>query len=256
MLCWQCHRRLRRSLRNFSSDISSQKKGDARGPSLITDLSSSSMYAHRLEFLLPGIRDCGLATIGEHDRRAVGGVQRKQLQAGCDFGGLREQGRNVLRADCFQICYPDSQFVNFVEPYSFQLIAFIDCNRFNDPLRLRPHKIDRQQSVLQVRTHHLHSISQYKGALELARGNATVDVLPALVVLLTPANNQLTLLNRDIELVAGEPCHRQGNSQPIRAVPLVRNALDVVRWITVGGLADAIEHALDLVEAEQKWARK
>src|SRR5580704_13366752 len=59
-----------------------------------------------------------------------------------------------------------------------QSIALIDCNRLNDALGLRAHKIDRQQSVLQVRSGHHHALRQHERALELARGDAAVDVLP------------------------------------------------------------------------------
>jgi hypothetical protein len=150
----------------------------------------------------------------------------------------------------------DSQFINAVEPYSFQLIAFIDCNRFNDPLRLGPNEIDRQQSILQIRAHNLHSIGQHEDALELARRYAAVNVLPGLVILLTPANNELTLLNRNIELVAGESSDRQGNPQPVWTVPFAGDALDVVGRVAVCRLADAIEYTLNLIEAEQERARK
>ena len=37
------------------------------------------MYAHCLELLAPGISDRGFAAVGEHDRRAVSGMQREQL---------------------------------------------------------------------------------------------------------------------------------------------------------------------------------
>jgi hypothetical protein len=68
------------------------------------------------------------------------------------------------------------------------------------------------ESVLQVRAGHLHAIRQHESALELARGDAAMDVLPAFVVLLTAADNELALLYRDIELVAGKPRHRKGNA--------------------------------------------
>src|ERR1700690_44865 len=91
-----------------------------------------------------------------------------------------------------------------VESYRVSIIARIDCDRFNDALGLRAHQVDRQQSVLQVRPQYLHAVRQHESALELARGDAAVDVLPAFVVLLPPANHQLTFLDADVELVAGE----------------------------------------------------
>src|SRR5580692_303860 len=142
-----------------------------------------------------------------------------------------------------------------VESYRVSIITRIDCDRFNDALGLRAHQVDRQQSVLQIRPQYLHAVRQHEGALELARGDAAVDVLPAFIVLLPAADDELALLYADIELVAGETRHRKSNAQPLRAVPVARNAFDVVRRIAPRGLADAIKHALDLVEAKQKGTR-
>src|ERR1700731_284861 len=120
-----------------------------------------------------------------------------------------------------------------VEPYRVSIITRIDCDRFNDALGLRAHQIDRQQSVLQVRPQYLHAVRQHESALELARGDAAVDVLPAFVVLLPAADDELALLYADIELVAGETRDRKGNAQPFRTVPVSGNALDVVRRIAL-----------------------
>src|SRR6202044_1982533 len=140
----------------------------------------------------------------------------------------------------------------FVESYRISIVAGIDCDRFNDALGLRARQIDRQQAVLQVRSQYLHAIRQHEGALELPRGDAAVDVLPAFIVLLPAADDELALLYGDIELVAGKTRHRKGNTQPLGTVPVARNALDVVRGIPVCGLPDSIEHALDLIEAKQE----
>ena len=48
------------------------------GRSDYSPVRSCSVHADRLELLAPGIGDSGFAAVGEHDRRAVGGVQRKQ----------------------------------------------------------------------------------------------------------------------------------------------------------------------------------
>src|SRR5580693_3282722 len=142
-----------------------------------------------------------------------------------------------------------------VESYRVSIVARIDCDRFNEALGLRAHQVDRQQSVLQVRPQYLHAVRQHKGALELARGDTAVDVLPAFIVLLPAADDELALLYADIELVAGEARHRKSNAQAFRTVPVSRNAFDVVRRIALRGLADAIEHTLDLVEAKQEGTR-
>src|ERR1700730_3019123 len=115
-----------------------------------------------------------------------------------------------------------------VESYRVSIITRIDCDRFNDALGLRAHQVDRQQSVLQIRPQYLHPVRQHEGALELARGDAAVDVLPAFVVLLPAADDELALLYADIELIAGENRDRKCNAKTFRAVPGPRNALDVV----------------------------
>ena len=82
---------------------------------------------------------------------------------------------------------------------------FIDSNCLNDLFRFRPGEVDGQQPVLQIRTQHMHPFCQHEGALEVARGNAAMDVLPGLVVLLAAADDELIFLNGHIELVAGKP---------------------------------------------------
>ena len=49
-----------------------------------------------------------------------------------------------------------------------------------------------------------------------------------------------------------KPATAKRNAQPLRLFPSRGNAFDIVGRIAVGGLADAIEHTLDLVEAKQK----
>ena len=85
---------------------------------------------------------------------------------------------------------------------------FIDSDCLNDPFRLRPGEINRQQPVFQVRAQHLHPLRQHKGTLEVARGDAAMDVLPGLFLLLAAADNELVLLSSYIELVAGKSGNR------------------------------------------------
>src|SRR5947209_12806325 len=63
----------------------------------------ASVHADGLQFIAPGIRDRSFAAVGQHDRCAVGGVKRKQLQARRDLRRLGKQPRHVLRADLFYI---------------------------------------------------------------------------------------------------------------------------------------------------------
>ena len=81
----------------------------------------------------------------------------------------------------------------------------------------RTREVDRQQPVLQIRPQHLHAVRQHEGALELARRDAAVEILPGLLVLLPTADDELAFLDGDVELVAGEPRNRQRDAQPFRA---------------------------------------
>src|SRR5579862_1265996 len=85
-------------------------------------------------------------------------------------------------------------------PLQVPLFVFIDGDCLNDLFRFRPGQIDRQQPVFQVRAQHQHPLRQHEGALEVACGNAAMDVLPGLVVLLATADHQLIFLNGYIEL--------------------------------------------------------
>src|SRR3954464_4088588 len=98
----------------------------------------------------------------------------------------------------------------------------------------------------------MHPLRQNEGALEVARGDAAMDVLPRLVVLLAAADDELVFLNGHIELVAGKTGHRQRDAQAFGLTVGAVAPLDVVGRITVGTLDDAIERTLDFVESEQK----
>src|SRR5215471_14734474 len=139
-------------------------------------------------------------------------------------------------------------------PLQVPLFVFIDSDCLNDLLRLGPGKVDRQQSVLQIRTQHLHPLRQHEGALEVACGNAAMDVLPGLVVLLASADHELVFLNAYIKLVAGKSRHRQRDAQPLGLSVGTVTPLDIVGRIAVGAFYDPIKHALDLVEAQQERA--
>ena len=79
-----------------------------------------------------------------------------------------------------------------------------------------------------------------------------MDELPAFVVLLTTANDELVLLYSDLELIARKTGDRKGNAQALGTVPVAWNSLDVVRWISVCCFSNSIKHTLDLVKAEKK----
>src|ERR1700760_2213700 len=137
-------------------------------------------------------------------------------------------------------------------PLLVPLFVLIDSDCLNDLLRLGPGQIDRQQPVLQIRPQHMHPLRQHEGALEVARGNAAMDVLPGLVVLLTTPDHELVFLNGYIELITGKSRHPPRDPQPLGLAVRPFTPLDIVRRVTVGALDDAVEHTLDLVEAQQK----
>src|SRR5215213_3731079 len=104
------------------------------------------VHAHRLELLAPGVRDRSLAAVGQHDRRAVGCVQREQLHAGLKLRRLREHGRHVLGADGLDVSnlaaakqrqslrrdFADSDFVGghgvvLVVSHGPRLLSICDC---------------------------------------------------------------------------------------------------------------------------------
>src|SRR4051795_2658525 len=99
-------------------------------------------------------------------------------------------------------------------PLLVPLFVLIDSDCLNDLFRLRPGKVDRQQPVFQVRAQHLHPLRQHESALEVARGDAAMNVLPGLVVLLAAADDELVFLNGYIELVTCKSRHRQCDPEP------------------------------------------
>src|SRR5579864_4909166 len=130
------------------------------------------------------------------------------------------------------------------------LFVFIDSDCLNDPLRFRPGQVDRQQPVFQIRAQHLHPLRQHEGALEVARGDAAMDVLPGLVVVLAAPNHELVFLNSYIELVTGKTSHRQCDPQAFGLAVAAIAPLDIVGRIAVGAFDDAIERTLDFVESQ------
>src|SRR6202021_1572241 len=137
-------------------------------------------------------------------------------------------------------------------PLLVPLFVLIDSDCLNDLFRLRPGQIDRQQPVFQIRAQHQHPLRQHEGALEVARGDAAMDVLPSLVVLLAAPDHQLIFLNGYIKLVAGKSRHRQRDPHPFGLPVGAVATLDVVGRITVGAFDDAVERTLDFVEPQKQ----
>ena len=135
------------------------------------------------------------------------------------------------------------------------LFVLINSDCLNDPFRLGTSQVDRQQAVLQVCADDIHPVGQHEGPLEMTRGNAAMDVLPGLVVLLAAPDHELIFLSGYIELVAGKPSDRQRDPQAFGLAVITAAPLDVVGRITVGAFHDAIERTLDFVESQKERTR-
>ena len=192
----------------------------------------------------------GLTRVGEHDRRAVGGMQREQLDAGRDFRRLRKQLGDVLGTDrldvsktavaemrqCLLRDQPDgSVFGSICLSLVMALDSFLiqrltrsspasrvrhSCSLIEIVFTIRS-GCGRTRSIdnrpfFEVRAHNLHAVRQHECALELARGDAAVEILAGLVVLLPPTDHQLAFLDAHIELIAGESSNGERDAQPLR----------------------------------------
>ena len=56
-----------------------------------------------MQFLIPSVCDGGVATVGKHDRRAVGGVQRGECSPGAISGACGNNARTSSERIIFQI---------------------------------------------------------------------------------------------------------------------------------------------------------
>src|SRR5882672_2700104 len=86
-------------------DVTSAAKlqSDAKRPASVTPAIAASVNADGLQLVAPCIRDRRFPAIGEHDRGAVGGMQREQLQSRRDLRRLGEEPRHVLGTDLLHI---------------------------------------------------------------------------------------------------------------------------------------------------------
>src|SRR6476619_5261576 len=155
---------------------------------------------------------------------------------------------SLMALDSFLVCRSSPNFSSTV----FLSFLFRDLDRPDHAGRLRPRQVDREQSVLQVGFLHLHAVRQHESSLELAGGDAAMQVLPALVVLLASPDDELFLLDGHLELIERETRDRQRDAQAFGVVAVGSEPFDVVRGVPVSCLGYAVERTLDLVEADQK----
>src|ERR1043166_8490976 len=158
----------------------------------------------------------------------------------------------VIVSFAFAFMALDSFHLLQVESCWLSSVTVRDGDRLDDPFRFRTDQIDRQQPVLQISPQHLHPFREHEGALELARRDAAVEILSFLLVLLAPANDELTFLQRDVELIARETGDRQRDPQAFGLPVLAGDPFDVVGRVAVRSLGDAVERTLDLVEPKKK----
>src|SRR6185295_1785149 len=84
----------------------------------------------------------------------------------------------------------------------FLLLTCADGDGAHQALRLMSDEIDRQEAVGQIGRAHLDAVREHERALELARGDAAVKIVPLAVVDLFSADDELLVLDRDVELAA------------------------------------------------------
>src|SRR5690606_34806461 len=75
-----------------------------------------------------------------------------------------------------------------------------DADLADRALRLGTVKIDGKQAVAQFRGDDAHTVGQDEAALEPSRRDAAMQIFPRLVFRLVPADDQLVLLDRYIEI--------------------------------------------------------
>src|SRR5665213_2273356 len=125
-----------------------------------------------------------------------------------------------------------------------------DIDLLDHPFRLRANQIDRQQTVLEIGTCNLHPLREKKHTLELPCRDPPMEIMAILILLLTSADDELALLDRDLELGTEKASHRERDSQLFGLIAAFGDPLDVVRRVAVRcGAGDPFYSALDLVEA-------
>ena len=109
-----------------------------------------------------------------------------------------------------------------------------------------------QQTILHNRLAHIDPIGQYERALELARGDSTVQKHPVFAIVgLTPTDHELSILNGYRQILFRKTRYRQRD-----AIAVVRGLFDVERRVTfVSGLGAAFEHPFQLFKPKHMRVR-
>src|SRR5262249_18998615 len=126
-------------------------------------------------------------------------------------------------------------------------VARRDLDLANLRFQQRTNEIDIQQSVVERGAGHLDAVGQDETALELPRGDAAVQEHAAGLVALLAAGHQLVVLDLNRQILARETGDRQRDAEAALAA-----LLDIVGRVALASLADAIERAFELLEAQQE----
>src|ERR1700738_5132303 len=88
---------------HLNSDVALSPASLTAASRLSDSRRSASVHADGLKLVAPRVGNRRLAAVGQHDRRAVGGMQREQLQSRRDLRRLGKQPRHVLGTDLLHI---------------------------------------------------------------------------------------------------------------------------------------------------------
>src|SRR4029077_18403744 len=94
----------------------------------------------------------------------------------------------------------------------------------------RSSKLDGEQPIVQLGLADLNAVGERESPLELARGDAAMEIVLSLVVALPPPHGENAIFDADLELVAREAGDGKGDAQGLRLVD-VSQQLDIVRRI-------------------------
>src|SRR5258707_13064539 len=145
--------------------------------------------------------------------------------------------------------FPSGLFIRPVlDGRAARLCRRLDLDAPHFPLDDAAHQVDVQQPIVERGARHLDAVGQHEGALELARGDAAVEIDAVLVVGLLAAHDELVVLDLDVEIG-----HREAGDGERDAQGILAGLLDIAGWIAVARrLADAIERSLELIETKKK----
>src|SRR6266436_1181843 len=127
-------------------------------------------------------------------------------------------------------------------------LAIRNLYRAHPALELGTDQVDVEEPVIEPRAAHFDAFGEDKGALELARGDAAVQINPLRIVGLLAADDELVVFDRDPEVAHREAGYREGDAQRVLA-----ELLDIVGRISVArNLADPIQRTFKMVEPQQQ----